>query len=558
MSTFYDLIVIGSGGAGMAAGIYGGRAQLNTLIIEQDSSGGQVALTADVVNYPGILHSSGKELSETMRKQAKSFGATFVEASVTAVDFSKPLKKVITDVETYEAIAVIIATGAQPKTVGFKGEETYRGRGIGYCATCDGEFFTDMDVFVIGGGFAAAEEALYLTRFARNVTLVARDEKLSCPTQIAKEALDHPKIHVKFNTELIEVGGDTVMRYADFMDRTTNQVERYEPPSGNETFGIFIFAGYAPQSAPFATELALDEQGYILTDERMHTNVAGVFAAGDIRTKGLRQLVTAVADGAVAATEAEHYVHQTRAELSPEDNSPACSADSASDNPSVNSAPAQKTPSQQAGYLDEDFKTQLTPVLARFERPVILTAYLKENDATSDEMRAFLEEFSFLSDKIIVRHRTGDDLEMVQNDGVTIIPAITVSDAEGTYTGIQFHGVPGGHEINSFVIALYNTAGPGQAIDEETLQTIGSINRKVNIKVGVSLSCPLCPDVVAATQLMALKNPHIEAQMVDIAKFPDFKAAYSIMSVPAIVIDDTHVEFGKKDLAELVGLVNAR
>ena len=303
MKELYDLIIIGSGSAGMAAGIYAGRARLKTLIIDRDRAGGQIKITSEVENYPGILHISGEEISRTMRKQAENFGVTFVSAVVETVDFSQDIKKIRTVDGEYEALAVVVATGAVPRKLGFTGEDAFRGRGIGYCATCDGEFFSGMDVFVIGAGFAAAEEAIFLTRYARKVTVVAREPEFTCSKMIAERVLANPKIEVKFNTEILEVGGDTVLRHASFIDNQAGQTWRYDAKPG-ETFGVFVFVGYIPQSAEYAGQLRLNEQGYIPTDESMRTNVDGVYAAGDVRPKELRQLVTAVSDGAVAATSA--------------------------------------------------------------------------------------------------------------------------------------------------------------------------------------------------------------------------------------------------------------
>ena len=200
MKKLYDLIIIGAGSAGMSAAIYAGRAKLKTLVLDKDRTGGQIKITAEVVNYPGILRTSGEELAQTMRKQAESFGVKFLSAAVQSVDFSQDIKRLKTSEGEFEALGVIVATGSKPRTLGFEGEETFRGRGIGYCATCDGEFFTGMDVFVIGAGFAAAEEAIFLTRYAKKVTIIAREPEFTCSKTIADKVLAHGKIEVKFNT----------------------------------------------------------------------------------------------------------------------------------------------------------------------------------------------------------------------------------------------------------------------------------------------------------------------------------------------------------------------
>lgn len=388
MKELYDLVIIGSGSAGMAAGIYAGRARLKTLVIDRDRSGGQIKITSEVENYPGILHISGEELSQTMRRQAEKFGVKFLQAVVEAVDFTQDIKKIRTIEGEYEALAVIVATGSVPRKLGFAGEEEFKGRGIGYCATCDGEFFTGLDVFVIGAGFAAAEEAIFLTRYAGKVTIIARGDSFTCPKTISDRVLAHPKIEVKFHTELLEVGGDTVLRYAEFADNRTGEKWRYDVSGSERTFGVFVFVGYIPQSAEYAQQLRLDERGYILTDENMRTNVDGIYAAGDIRPKELRQLVTAVSDGAVAATHAEKYIAQKKERLG--------------------LAEPENFPAAQPGvsFFDDALKEQLIPILERLENRIGLLAFLDESSDFSGELRTFLSEFSALTDKVRVEFLT--------------------------------------------------------------------------------------------------------------------------------------------------------
>ena len=536
MKELYDLIIIGSGSAGMSAGIYAGRARLKTLILDRDRSGGQIKITSEVENYPGILHISGEDLSQTMRRQAENFGVKFLQTVVESVDLSKDIKKVQTVEGEYEALAVIIATGSVPRKLGFIGEEEFRGRGIGYCATCDGEFFAGLDVFVIGGGFAAAEEAIFLTRYARKVTIVVRGETFSCPQSICDRVAAHPKIEVKYNAELAEVGGDGVLKYARFVDNQTGRSWRYEAAQ-NETFGVFVFVGYIPQSDEFAHQIRLDERGYILTDETMRTNVDGVYAAGDIRPKQLRQLVTAVADGAVAATSAERYLAEKKERMG------------------LAEEHGQVDSKKGTAFLDEELREQLIPILQRFEKQIRLVAFLEDGNDLSREIKGFLSEFTPLTNNVKIEYLSkNQDPEREKQANIKLFPSIAVFGADGDYTGVQFHGVPGGHEINSFILALYNAARPGQALGEESLAKIQGIGKKVNFKVGISLSCTLCPDVVALTQLMALKNPLIEAEMIDVARYPEFKNKYAIMSVPAIVVNDDKIIFGKKNLDELISL----
>ncbi|MDR3036978.1 MAG: FAD-dependent oxidoreductase [Coriobacteriales bacterium] len=569
MSELYDVVIIGAGSAGLSAGIYAGRARLKTLVLDRDRAGGQIKITSEVENYPGILHTSGTELGQTMRTQAEKFGVRFAQAVVERVELGSGLKRVHTTDGTYEALSVIVAAGAEPRRLGFGGEEEYRGRGIGYCATCDGEFFSGLDVFVIGAGLAAAEEALFLTRYARKVTIVARGEKLSVPATVASKVEANPQIELRFHTELVEVGGDTVLRSATFIDNRSKETWRFEVASPNETFGIFVFAGYVPQSAEYAAELETNEQGYLLTDEGMRTKLPGVFAAGDIRPKELRQLVTAVSDGAIAATNAEKYVAEKRRELglgeSRVDGTEVASNDDAGEEAgtageaSASEGAGNRTASASladARFFDAELAAQLAPIFERFETTVGIVGVLAGEDELDAEVRAFLLELAALTSRITVEFLSKDELATREHRfEPTLLPSFAIMDGEGAYTGAQFHGVPSGHEVNSFIIALYNTAGPGQQLDEALVKRIQAVDKKVNLKVGVSLSCTFCPEVVAATQLMALKNPLIEAEMIDVARFPDFKNRYAIMSVPAIIIDDSQVVFGKKTPEELLDLI---
>ncbi len=311
MNKIYDMIIIGAGPAGLTAGIYGGRAKLNTLIIEKSIPGGQITVTNEVVNYPGIIETTGAKYAENLKQQALNFGVEFLSDEVIDLDLSNDIKIIKTKSNEYHAFTVVIATGATPRKVGFIGEKEYEGRGVAYCATCDGEFFTDMDVFVIGAGYAAAEEAIFLTKFARKVTIIAREPEFTCAKSIADKVLTHPKIEVKFNTEILEISGDFLPRSAKFKNNCTGEITKYQA-STDETFGTFVFIGYAPQSQLFKGKLEIDEAGFIPTDKNLMSNINGVFVAGDIRPKNLRQIVTAVADGAEVAHNIEKYLEHLK------------------------------------------------------------------------------------------------------------------------------------------------------------------------------------------------------------------------------------------------------
>ena len=276
----YDAVVVGGGPAGLAAALYLARARYRVLVVEKDTFGGQITITAEVVNYPGVEKTEGHSLTETMRRQARHFGAEFLLAEAQGIDVDGDFRIVRTSRGAFRCFAVLLATGAHPRKVGFEGEETFRGRGVAYCATCDGGFFTDRDVFVVGGGFAAAEEAMFLTRYARSVTMLVRRSTLSCAESIAEQVLAHESVRVRFNTVLEAVEGDTALRRAVFRDTVTGQLETYAPEG--ETFGVFVFAGYEPASRLAEGLAELTGQGNIVTDREQRTRTEGVYAAGDV------------------------------------------------------------------------------------------------------------------------------------------------------------------------------------------------------------------------------------------------------------------------------------
>ena len=303
----YDVVIIGGGPAGLSAAIYLTRAKYRVLVLEKEQFGGQITITHEVVNYPGVGKCSGKDLTDTMYLQAEYFGTDFLIAEATGLDLKEDIKIVHTNRGYFKCLGVLLATGAHPKMVGFKGEAEYRGRGVAYCATCDGEFFTGKEVFVIGGGFAAAEESIFLTKFASHVTVLIRGEDFSCAEAVAEQARSHEKITVITNMVVEEVRGETGLNYIRYKNRTTGEVTEYHAKEG-EDFGVFVFVGYAPETNLVKDIVQLNEQGYIITDKSQKTSVDGLYAAGDICIKPLRQVVTATSDGALAATELEKYV----------------------------------------------------------------------------------------------------------------------------------------------------------------------------------------------------------------------------------------------------------
>ncbi|NCE78638.1 FAD-dependent oxidoreductase [Turicibacter sp. TS3] len=550
----YDVIVIGGGAAGMSAGIYSGRAKMKTLVLEQGSVGGQAKTTNEIVNYPGIRHTTGPELMEQMHLQAEDFGVAFAQAEVLEAQLEGEIKVLKTTNGDYETRSVIIATGATPRTLGFPGEAEYRGRGVAYCATCDGEFYTGLEVFVIGAGFAAAEEAIFLTRFARKVTVIAREPEFTCAKTIADKVLAHPKIEVKFNTEVVEATGDELLRRVKFINNQTNETFEHVAQD-DETFGIFIFAGYVPQTKVFNGLVDMDKFGYIITDENMHTSVEGVYAAGDLRPKVLRQVVTAVADGAIASLEAEKYVAHEKERLGIVEEE----VDVA---PQPKEVKEEKAPAKevakggQSALLNDALRGQIAGILGRMENNVTLVTIVDPANAKSIELRDLVMDIANLGDKLEAIVKTkGEDVALEEKVNADKFPVVALLDQDGNYAGVKFHGVPGGHELNSFLLAIYNLAGPGQALDAQVLEAIKSLDKKVNIKVAVSLSCHLCPDVVVSAQRIAIENPNVEAEMLDIANFPELKTKHKVMSVPCMIVNDEKIAFGSKSIQEMLNII---
>mgnify|MGYP002569366621 CR=1 FL=1 len=307
MSEIYDVIILGAGPAGLAAGLYAGRSRLNVLIIEKGQDGGQIAITDEIENYPGqiVEGESGPSLIARMTEQAEKFGAKRVSDMIKEVELEGEVKVLKSEKNEYRGKNVIIATGAHARPIGCKGEQEYKGRGISYCATCDANFFTDLEVYVAGGGDAAVEEALYLTKFARKVTIIHRRDELRAAKSIQEKAFANPKIAFLWDSVVEEVSGDGLLQTMTVKNIKTGEFTKIEADPKDGLFGLFGFIGMIPNTGVFADKVETDDKGYIKTDEDMHTNVPGVYAAGDVRVKSLRQVVTAVADGAIAAVQVE-------------------------------------------------------------------------------------------------------------------------------------------------------------------------------------------------------------------------------------------------------------
>ena len=535
----YDVIIIGGGPAGLTAAIYLARAKYRVLILEKEQFGGQITITDEVVNYPGIGKTSGKALTDTMRRQAEAFGAECLLGEAKSIDVNDEVKTVHTSRGDFNCLGILIATGAHPRTIGFKGEEEHKGQGVAYCATCDGEFFTDKEIFVVGGGFAAAEESVFLTKFARNVTILIRNDDFTCAASVADKAKNHEKITVITNTIVEEVSGKNGLDYIRYKNTKTDEITEYRAKNG-DFFGVFVFAGYTPDTEAVKDIIELNEHGYIITDSEQRTNIDGVYAAGDVCIKPLRQVVTATGDGALAATELEKYVAavQERTGLHGKQPTPKTNEESFSTENTVQISDETFT---------SEMKHQLSEVFSKMERSLVLRLY-SDNRTVSAEAEAFISNLAALTDKLTV---TISD----KNDTKNHAPCIRVFLTDGTDTGIAFHGVPSGHEFTSFVLGLYNAAGPGQKTDEQTLRDIKKIKNVVDMKILVSLSCTMCPDLVIACQRIATLNPNIRAEVYDLQHFDELKKKYNVMSVPCLVINDDKISFGKKNINQVLDLI---
>lgn len=298
----YDVVIIGGGPAGLSAGLYSSRALLKTLIVESGAVGGQVTTTSDMENYPGSISDNAMDLANRMKEQALHFGTQIVTGRCESVKKVDSYFHIVTDKEEYKAKAVIIATGSQPRNIGCKGEQEFRGLGVSYCATCDANFFRGLHVVVVGGGDSAIDEGLYLTKFADKVTVVHRRDTLRAAKSLQKKAFANVKMEFILDSVVEEIKGDGIVNAVVLRNVRTKELTELKAD------GVFGFVGYNPSSELFKDLVEVDGKGYIVSDENMKTTVPGIFVAGDVRKKMLKQVITATADGAVAAISAEKYI----------------------------------------------------------------------------------------------------------------------------------------------------------------------------------------------------------------------------------------------------------
>ena len=544
MDNLYDAVIVGGGPAGLTAAIYLARARYRVLLVEKDQLGGQITITAEVVNYPGIETASGEHITSIMRRQAENFGTEFLAAEVTGFDLDGPIKTVRTSAGDLKTFGIVLAPGAQPKGVGFAGEAEFKGHGVAYCATCDGEFFTGLDVLVVGGGHSAADEAAFLTTYARHVTILVRRGEFRCPRSMVERLEQNPKITIRYNTEIAELSGDSVPRSAILRNTVDGTTTEFKPANG-ETFGVFVFVGFTPATAFLGDLVELDAAGYILTDDALKTNRDGVYAAGDVRPKTLRQMITAASDGAIAATELERHITAMREQTGQVPQPPELARSGAGAGAQAGAgaeAPAAQSAGATSGRFGPDILAQLQPLFAAMAAPLELRATLDDRPVSA-ELKDYLTDLVALSDKLsLTTETTGDEFA----------PCVAVW-RDGRPTGLAFHGVPGGHEFQSFVIGLYNAAGPGQALDDATVARINAIDQPTRIKILVSLSCTMCPATVMAAQQVAARNPNVTAEAFDLNHFPQLRQQYSVMSVPGLIVnDDPTIHFGKMNVGQVL------
>lgn len=548
-STMYDAIVVGGGPAGLTAGIYLARARYRVLILEKKEFGGRITITNEVVNYPGVERVSGRELTETMRKQAESFGAELMLAQVTNIEADGDIKVVHTSKGDFKCFGILLAIGSAPRQLGFPGEKKFQGHGVAYCATCDGEFFTGKDIFVVGGGYAAAEESVFLTKYAKHVHILIREDDFTCAPASSEAARHNDKITIHTHTEVQKLEGDTTPRVLVTKNNKTGELTRYTADEG-DTFGIFVLAGYAPETELVKNIVELDSRGNIITDAYQKTSTDGIYAAGDVCVKNLRQVVTATGDAACASTAMERHLAAMQKKTGIIPPRPTSRVASAQKEREVQGTAAQHATAPTSELFTETMIEQLKPLFDRMENKVVLKLYTDSSNL-SNELTGYISELVSLSDKLSLVHATDEECAALD-----ALPCVRVCKADGTPTTLAFHGVPAGHEFTSFMLGIYNVAGPGQALSREQQAAIAALSSH-DIKLLVSLSCTMCPETVTATQRIAAANPAIRAEVYDIAHYPELKNKYNVMSVPCIVIDDgARIDFGRKNIDAMLELIS--
>lgn len=408
---------------------------------------------------------------------------------------------------------------------------------MAYCATCDGEFFTGKDLYVVGGGFAAAEESVFLTKYANHVTVLVREDDFTCARSTAKHTYENEKITVLTNTEVVRIEGDEVLRSITYRNNKTGEENTFKT---EDTFGVFVFAGYEPATDFLKPFGILDERGYVITDRSQKTDIEGIYAAGDVCIKPLRQVVTAVGDAALAATELEKHIAKLQQKTGIRPERPV--RQSGAGKSGESRAAVSQTKSDSESLFTPEMLSQLDMVFSEMSDKVILKLYLDDRDV-SRELEYYMDELGRLTDKLEI---------LKTNEKQEYMPKVAVCRADKTESGLAFHGVPGGHEFTSFILGLYNVAGPGQPVADEIKSRIESIGVKTDIRILVSLTCTMCPELVLSAQRIASLNPNVSAEVFDINHFGELKEKYNVMSVPCMIINDGKPSFGKKNIEQIL------
>ena len=538
MENIYDMIIVGGGPAGLSSSIYMARAKYKVLLLEKKKMGGQIMVTPKVVNYPGVVKTSGKELMAEMQTQAENFGTEIKMCEVLDIDMSSDVKIVKTSEGELKSLAVLLAVGAAPRAVGFDGEKKFKGRGVAYCATCDGEFFSGMPLYVVGSGISAVEEGIFLTKYASEVHMLVKGDDFTCPKEISDKVYKENKITVHFNTEIVSVSGEESLETITLKNNKTDETCEKSYP---DSFGVFIFDGHLG-STGWIEDKVETEKGYIVTDKNQQTNVSGVYAAGDVCIKDLRQVVTAVSDGAIAATSAEKYVSALKARMSSPNYTPTKNEPT---KPQAEKKPASDS-SADENFISSEIREQLTTIFAMFTSKVVVNAVVDGSDL-GREFAGFIGELEGISANV-----TCKQTKLSEEEQVSYLELLREGE---TSSNLRFYAMPGGHEFNSFVLALYNLAGPGKEIEKADSERIMALDKEVDVKVLISLSCTMCPEVVVATCKMATLNNNAKVSIMDIAHFPEIKKAYKVMSVPCMVVNDDVVQFGKKSMSQILDII---
>ena len=544
LKQFYDVAIIGGGPAGLTCALNLARACYRVVVIEKSKPGGLISLVSEVVNFPGETSISGAALLKQMREHAAHFGTEFIDAEVTAIhNADGNIKTVETGSGTLKCYGILMATGARPKKLGFEGEEVYRGRGIAFNAAIDGEFFTGKNIFVIGTGATAAEECVFLTKYASHVTVLVTAPEYTCDTVFWERAETHPSVTIHKNIKILKVSGDSLLRSIEWQNLNSGETHTFMPDNG-DTFGIFFFTGYLPATGLVRDLIELDDQQYILVDRKQRTSLAGIYAAGDVCSFALHQTLSAAASGAVAAQDLAHFVFrmQTKVGVVPEH-----TAHRASLHKTIDAQPDEAA-IEKKSLFSPDMLSQLNTVFMMMERPLVLHLY-PDSSKVSDELISYMHSLSGLAPMLHVQTEEPSDLEP------EIRPCVRVTYEDGRDTGLCFHGMPGGNEFNSFVLGLYNASCEGQKVDENAKQKIESIENDIHIEIFVTLTCAMCPELVTSAQRIATLSDRVTTDVYDLNHYPALREHLNIMSVPCFRINGGELLFGHKTVNQLLSLL---